>query len=340
MITIFNGRKRSFGEVSEEIWAQIDVDMRKHIHLFKNYNDLNAWAVFTAIALHADADGWAFPGYPLLETETGLGEDALTRAIKHLRIIVIDGHKVFSHYRTKNRSSNQWGKSFYRIFPEASSELTGYPDLHPSFDLIQIVDELDSPPPLVPGVAVPGLALTGYKDNQDLSITNITDPDGPDNKLVPPVKRNRPNPGALSHLNGINLPITNEREKSKSEPLTGLETYLEGIYGRSFAGFTNYRARLKDMVGTEKSPHDLWESDPEFRKWVSYRCDFYRQKSDTNIVFLINLICKYDGQYGWLLAKEKSAPVADDHVWGSEPLDAKSQAILDEILRKQNESNT
>ena len=119
MITIFNGRRRTISEGKPEIYLQIDVAMRKHLHLFRLGNDLNSWAVFSAIALHANPDGWAWPSVAEIKRCTGLGTDeAVSRCIKHLRGMRIETHRILDHYRAKG-SNNQWGKSYYHIFPSA-----------------------------------------------------------------------------------------------------------------------------------------------------------------------------------------------------------------------------
>jgi hypothetical protein len=115
MIGIFHGR--GIAERARA-HAQIDVDFRKSIHLFSNGRNLNALGLFLCIALHADENGWAWPGRDLLRAETGIGtERALTNALKHLRELRIDGQRVLAHYR-EDRGSGQYGRSIYLIFPD------------------------------------------------------------------------------------------------------------------------------------------------------------------------------------------------------------------------------
>jgi hypothetical protein len=95
------------------------VDFREHLHEFNNGRNLNALGVFLCIALHADSNGWAWPGRGLLKRETGIGtEHAMTGALAHLRKIRIQGHRVFSHYRVQNPRTKRWGRSAYLIFPD------------------------------------------------------------------------------------------------------------------------------------------------------------------------------------------------------------------------------
>lgn len=118
MITIFNGRSRSISGESNSVYAQVDVEMRERLRLFKQGTNLNPWAVFTCLALHANSDGWAFPSTPTIKGETGLSSDsAISSAISHLRQLQIDGKSILRHYRVKNLDGT-WGKSYYHIFPE------------------------------------------------------------------------------------------------------------------------------------------------------------------------------------------------------------------------------
>jgi len=146
MITIFNGRTRSVGGSTESFFMQVDVLMREHLHVFRNGNDANALSVFMAIALHANADGWAWPSTPLLSEETGLiTEAAISRCIQHLRTVRIDDHPILHHYRIKEKG--RWGRSYYHIFPDA-----GGAENLPAEHLTRWTTE---PPHAIPGVALP-----------------------------------------------------------------------------------------------------------------------------------------------------------------------------------------
>jgi len=112
MISIFNGRKRTLGGETRDIYIQVNVDIRDHLHLFKGAL-LN---VFMAIALHADEEGWAFPDYSLLAKETGYGEDTIRRALADLCDLRIEGHRVLLRYQPK-RGDGTFSSNHYLLFP-------------------------------------------------------------------------------------------------------------------------------------------------------------------------------------------------------------------------------
>jgi hypothetical protein len=99
------------------VHAQIDVDLRHHLHVFWNGKNANALAVFLKIALHANEDGWAWPGRKSILRDTGISTPhALSAALRHLRGVTINGQRVFEHYR--ERKGKKWGRSIYLIFPD------------------------------------------------------------------------------------------------------------------------------------------------------------------------------------------------------------------------------
>lgn len=152
MITIFNGRERSIEGGKASIWAQIDVAMREKIYLFHNGGNLNPFAIFLTVALHADADGWAFPGTKKLMEETGLStEEAISAGLKFLRGMKLDGKRVMDHYRVM-RPNGQWGRSYYHVFPES-----GGADKAPQVDGKLVKWDGLKPPPGDPGVGDPGM---------------------------------------------------------------------------------------------------------------------------------------------------------------------------------------
>lgn len=119
MITIFSGRQISLDGTHDEIYAQVAVTLRDTLHLFNTGKNLNPFAIFMKIALHADKEGWAWPGRKNIKQSTGLSTDsAITSALKHLCTMRIEGHRVMSMYRTKD-DSGQWRATLYRIFPDA-----------------------------------------------------------------------------------------------------------------------------------------------------------------------------------------------------------------------------
>ena len=68
MIQIFNGRSRALGQDAQDaVYLQVAVALRQHLHHFKGAR----LGVFMAIALHSNADGWAWPSMAVLKAETG-----------------------------------------------------------------------------------------------------------------------------------------------------------------------------------------------------------------------------------------------------------------------------
>jgi len=120
MITIFNGRKRTLGGQTSDVWAQIDVAFRDHIHVFKGAR----LGVFLAIALHADADGWAWPSYDLLARETGYGTDTIRRALADLCDLSVNGYRVLLRYQPQ-AEGGQFTSNRYLLFP-SNQEVAEY----------------------------------------------------------------------------------------------------------------------------------------------------------------------------------------------------------------------
>jgi hypothetical protein len=114
MITFFNGRTRTLGGEASEVFAKVDVAFRDYIHLFKGAN----LAVFLAIALHADGDGWAWPSYPTLACETGYSEGTIRRALAHLCKLEINGHRVLLRYQPKAHGGT-FESNRYLLFPSS-----------------------------------------------------------------------------------------------------------------------------------------------------------------------------------------------------------------------------
>ena len=138
MITIFNGRRRTVGAAANSVYAQVDVSLRENLHLFNNGKNLNSLAVFLALALHANEQGFAWPSFDLLMKETGIArKETLRAALQQLLEVWIDGSPVIRIYvREENRQHKGY---MYHIFPhaggEAPKELTGRLIVwHPSED--------------------------------------------------------------------------------------------------------------------------------------------------------------------------------------------------------------
>lgn len=116
MFRIFSGNWRGFGGGNGQatLFMQIGLEFRDVLHHFKGA----PLAVFMAIALHSDSDGFATPSYDLLQRETGLARDTVARAIHHLCSLKIDGQRVLLQYRERDPQTKRfYGSSRYIIFP-------------------------------------------------------------------------------------------------------------------------------------------------------------------------------------------------------------------------------
>lgn len=113
MITIFNGRKRTLGGGTEEVWAQVDVGFRDRLQLFKGAR----LGVFLAISLHANEEGWAWPSYDLLAKETGYNRNTVSEALAELCKLEIEGQRVLLRYQPQAEQGGQFASNRYLIFP-------------------------------------------------------------------------------------------------------------------------------------------------------------------------------------------------------------------------------
>jgi hypothetical protein len=91
MIQIFNGRSRALGQDPQDaVYLQISVKMRQHLHHFKGAR----LSVFLAIALHSNAEGWAWPSLAVIRAETGYNVQTISQALSDLCTLTIDGERV------------------------------------------------------------------------------------------------------------------------------------------------------------------------------------------------------------------------------------------------------
>jgi hypothetical protein len=113
MISVFNGRSRGIGQRSrQDVYIQVQVKLRSHLHLFKNAR----LAVFLAIALHSNEDGWADPSVELLRQETGYNKDTIARALTDLCDLVLDGQRVLLAAQQR-QPGGVFAKNRYLVFP-------------------------------------------------------------------------------------------------------------------------------------------------------------------------------------------------------------------------------
>ncbi|MFZ5886713.1 MAG: hypothetical protein ACOYYF_04525 [Chloroflexota bacterium] len=116
MFKIFSGNWRGVGADNGQstLFMQIGFEFRDYLHHFKGA----PLAVFMAIVLHSDKDGFAMPSYDLLEQETGLARETISRAIDHLCGLEIDGQRVLLRYRLMDAKTKRFiGGNRYIIFP-------------------------------------------------------------------------------------------------------------------------------------------------------------------------------------------------------------------------------
>lgn len=118
MISVFNGRIRALGHNDESVFMQTDVQFREYLHCFKGAR----LAVFMAISLHTNAEGWSWPSISLLSKETGYNEQTISTAIKDLCELTIEGQRVLLCYQ--QISDGRFGSNRYLIFPTAKDVAT------------------------------------------------------------------------------------------------------------------------------------------------------------------------------------------------------------------------
>jgi hypothetical protein len=115
MISFFNGRRRTLGGKTSEVYAELCVDFRRYLHCFKGA-DL---AVFLAVALHANEGGWSWPSWELIGQETGYSRDTVRRSLARLCKLRIEGHRVLLRYQPRKDEGGQFQSNKYLIFPSA-----------------------------------------------------------------------------------------------------------------------------------------------------------------------------------------------------------------------------
>jgi hypothetical protein len=116
MIQIFNGRSRSLGQDAQEaVFLQVSVKMRQHLHHFKGAR----LGVFLAIALHSNADGWAWPSLAVLRSETGYNVQTISQALSDLCTLTIDGQRVLLAVQDR-APHGTFATNRYLLFPSAA----------------------------------------------------------------------------------------------------------------------------------------------------------------------------------------------------------------------------
>jgi hypothetical protein len=114
MFSIFNGKVRGLGEQpTNRIHMRVSVKFREYLHYFKGA----PLAVFMAIALHADDQGWAEPTIKQLQNETGYEPATISAAITTLCSMTIDSKRVLLAVQQRNKG--KFIKNRYLTFPNA-----------------------------------------------------------------------------------------------------------------------------------------------------------------------------------------------------------------------------
>jgi hypothetical protein len=112
-IQIFNGRSRGLGQDAQHaIYVQVSVALRQHLHHFKGAQ----LGVFLAIALHSNADGWAWPSMAVLKAETGYNVQTIAQALRDLCALTIDGQHVLLAVQDR-AAGGTFATNRYLLFP-------------------------------------------------------------------------------------------------------------------------------------------------------------------------------------------------------------------------------
>jgi hypothetical protein len=113
MIQIFNGRSRGLGQDAQQaVYVQVSVALRQHLHHFKGAR----LGVFLAIALHSNADGWAWPSMAVLRAETGYNVQTIAQALRDLCALTIDGQHVLLAVQDR-AARGTFATNRYLLFP-------------------------------------------------------------------------------------------------------------------------------------------------------------------------------------------------------------------------------
>jgi hypothetical protein len=155
MIQIFNGRSRALGQDGQEaVYVQVAVTMRSHLHHFKGAR----LGVLMAIALHSNAEGWAWPSLNTLRSETGYNVQTISQALKELCTLTIDGQRVLLSVQDRT-ATGTFTTNRYLLFP-SDADLANYagedgdPQAQPPLEVLDVA----APEGAVPGTAAPPLA--------------------------------------------------------------------------------------------------------------------------------------------------------------------------------------
>jgi hypothetical protein len=161
MIKVFSGEWRGLGTKESRLGMIIDFDFRTILHHFHGAK----LHVFMCIALHSDENGRSWPGYELIEKETGYNRSSIADALRELCRLEIDGHRVLMRYREKDEKGCFTGSNRYQIFPTAE-EVVAYSQGKPELEKAN-VDNAGHP-----HLAFPNLENATVSINHSLSVNH------------------------------------------------------------------------------------------------------------------------------------------------------------------------
>jgi hypothetical protein len=114
LVKIFSSSWRGLGGETEDGRGLIlDFHFRENLHLFHGAK----LGVFMAIVLHCDESYRSWPGYDLLQKETGYSRDTIARALEDLCKMEVGGKRVLLRYRERNEAGQFDGSNRYIVFP-------------------------------------------------------------------------------------------------------------------------------------------------------------------------------------------------------------------------------
>jgi hypothetical protein len=136
MIQIFNGRSRALGQDAQDaVYIQVSVTLRHHLHYFKGAR----LGVFMAIALHSNAEGWAWPSLVVIRAETGYNVQTISQALSDLCALTIEGQRVLLSVQDR-APHGTFATNRYLLFP-SDEDVARYageesdPEAHPPLDV-------------------------------------------------------------------------------------------------------------------------------------------------------------------------------------------------------------
>lgn len=121
MLEITNGTRHTLGQKTTGTRVTFDEQLRPHLKKFYNGKNLNAWAVFSAIALSANDQGVAQLSLHDFRVLTGIKHNkTIVDAINHLKSITIEDRRLVAQETMRlTEGKEALASSVYRILPDA-----------------------------------------------------------------------------------------------------------------------------------------------------------------------------------------------------------------------------